>query len=151
MAPPNTCSNGTGFDLNDDGDALDDEIGEVEFNPNLKCEVLFFGSDRLDNSGDAHQAFWFFQNRITLGDTKSGGGFNFNGVHKNGDLLVISNFSNGGETSTIFVFVWDDTVDGNLRPLSDPRACPASAAPPEKATHSAESSTTQYRSRPRAV
>ena len=29
------------------------------------CEVLFFGSDRFDNSGDAQQGFWFFQNQIT--------------------------------------------------------------------------------------
>src|SRR5262249_39919220 len=27
-------------------------------------DVLFFGSDRLDNSGDAQQGFWFFQNEI---------------------------------------------------------------------------------------
>ena len=31
------------------------------------CEVLFFGSDRFDNSGDAQQGFWFFQNKIALG------------------------------------------------------------------------------------
>jgi len=31
--------------------------------------VLYFGSDRLDNSGDAQQGFWFFQNPITLGTT----------------------------------------------------------------------------------
>ena len=59
-------------------------------------DVLFFGSDRFDNSGDAHQAFWFLQDEVSLGDIKTGGGFNFNGVHTNGDLLVISNFSNGG-------------------------------------------------------
>src|SRR3989449_11286376 len=29
------------------------------------CEVIFFGSDRLDNSGDAQQGFWFFQNAIS--------------------------------------------------------------------------------------
>ena len=62
------------------------------------CEVLFFGSDRYDNSGDAQQGFWFFQNKITLGSTALGGGTSFNGLHKNGDLLIISNFSNGGTT-----------------------------------------------------
>src|SRR5262252_1563759 len=30
------------------------------------CDVLYFGSDRLDNSGDAQQGFWLFQNTITL-------------------------------------------------------------------------------------
>ena len=82
-----------------------------------KCELLYFGSDRFDNSGDAQQGFWFFQDEITLGDVKSGGGFNFNGVHENGDLLVISDFSNGGTKSTITVYVWDDTDPDNLKLL----------------------------------
>ena len=62
------------------------------------CEVLYFGSDRFDNSGDAQQGFWFFQNQITL-DQRLGGGQNFIGVHENGDLLIISDFSNGGTKS----------------------------------------------------
>ena len=90
-----------------------------------KCELLFFGSDRFDNSGDAQQGFWFFQDEITLGDVKSGGGFNFEGVHQNGDLLVISDFSNGGTKSTITVYVWDDTDPDNLKLLetSDDALC----------------------------
>jgi hypothetical protein len=73
------------------------------------CEVLFFGSDRLDNSGDAQQGFWFFQNSIAQGNNSVGGGSGFTGVHKTGDLLVISDFSNGGTTSTITVYSWDPT------------------------------------------
>jgi hypothetical protein len=82
------------------------------------CDVLFFGSDRFDNSGDAQQGFWFFQNKITLGTTKTGGGFNFDGVHKNGDLLIISDFSNGGTTSTISIYKWNSAVSGNLELLA---------------------------------
>jgi hypothetical protein len=93
--------------------------------PTVPCDVLFFGSDRLDNSGDAQQGFWFFQNKITLGSTPLGGGTSFNGVHKNGDVLVISDFSIGGTVSTISVYVWDNTVNGNLRLLetSDAAKC----------------------------
>src|SRR5215471_2542090 len=43
------------------------------------CQVLYFGSDRLDNSGDAQQGFWFFQNKIS---TNAANG-TFNGVHMN--------------------------------------------------------------------
>jgi hypothetical protein len=85
-------------------------------------DVLFFGSDRYDNSGDAHQAFWFFQNEISLGDQPVGGGTSFNGLHAPGDLLVISNFSNGGTTSTITVYEWDPTVSGNLKQLASSNA-----------------------------
>jgi hypothetical protein len=72
-------------------------------------DILYFGSDRLDNSGDAQQGFWFFQNSIALGSNSVGGGSGFTGVHKAGDLLVISDFSNGGTTSTITVYAWDPT------------------------------------------
>jgi hypothetical protein len=92
-------------------------------------DVLYFGSDRYDNSGDAQEGFWFFQNEISLGSNSIGGGTGFNGVHKAGDLLVISDFSNGGTTSTITVYKWDPTCtkttgstvgtcgDANLRNL----------------------------------
>src|SRR5215471_8363523 len=90
------------------------------------CELLYFGSDRLDNSGDAQQGFWFFQNSIALGSNSVGGGSGFTGVHRPGDLLVISDFSNGGTTSTITVYSWDPTCkktggtcgDANLRTLA---------------------------------
>ena len=70
------------------------------------CELLVFGSDRYDNEGSAQQGFWFFQDTITtIGVTKGG----FTGVHQPGDLLIISDFSNGGTTSTITVYKWDPT------------------------------------------
>ena len=69
------------------------------------CEVLYFGSDRFDNSGDAQQGFWFFQNKITL-DPATG---KFVGVHKPGDLLILSDFSNGGQVSTINIYKWTGT------------------------------------------
>jgi hypothetical protein len=94
------------------------------------CEVLFFGSDRLDNSGDAQQGFWFFQNKITLGTNKIGGGTGFNGVHKNGDILVISDFSVGGTTSTITVYKWNSAVSGNLELLETSDAAKCSSALP---------------------
>jgi hypothetical protein len=92
------------------------------------CDVLYFGSDRFDNSGDAQQGFWFFQNKITLSNVKSGGGFKFDGVHETGDLLVISDFSNGGTTSTISVYTWDPTVSGNLKLEASSAVAKCSAA-----------------------
>jgi len=99
------------------------------------CDVIYFGSDRFDNSGDAQQGFWFLQNQIDTGATKSGGGFGFTctstscssgAFHKNGDLLIVSDFSNGGTTSTITVYKWDTSCtkttgtcgDTNLRRLA---------------------------------
>jgi hypothetical protein len=94
------------------------------------CDILYFGSDRYDNSGDAQQGFWFFQNRITADGPKSGGGFGFTGVHRNGDLLIISDFSNGGTVSTITIYKWNSAVSGNLELLltSDAANCATAAA-----------------------
>ena len=70
------------------------------------CDILYFGSDRFDNSGDAVQGFWFLQDEVTPSNTKLGGGFAFDGVHTEGDLLVLSDFSNGGSVSTINIYKW---------------------------------------------
>jgi hypothetical protein len=84
---------------------------------NPTCELIYFGSDRFDNSGDAQQGFWFFQNRITLGTNKVGGGTGFDGVHANGDVLVISDFSNGGGVSTISILTWDSACTATNKPF----------------------------------
>jgi len=103
--PGGTCPNGTGTDPVTN-----------PFDPTVPCDVLYFGSDRFDNSGDAQQGFWFFQKKITLGTNSSGGGFGFSGVHEAGDLLVISDFSNGGTTSTITIYRWDPTCTATNKP-----------------------------------
>ena len=93
--------------------------GTSPFDASVPCEVIYFGSDRYDNSGDAHQAFWFLQDEVSLGSNKIGGGTGFIGEHINNDLLVISNFSNGGTTSTIFVYKWDTTcASGVPKPVA---------------------------------
>jgi hypothetical protein len=61
--------------------------------------LVFFGADRFDNSGDAQIGFWFFQKRVTPGKP-------FGGTHNDGDILVVSNFVNGGATSNIEVYKW---------------------------------------------
>jgi hypothetical protein len=75
-------------------------------------EFLYFGSDRFDNSGDAQQGFWFLQNPLVDDGVSSGGGNLFTDGsggtphHAVGDLLVISDFSNGGQVSTINIYSW---------------------------------------------
>ena len=68
--------------------------------------VVYFGLDRLANNGSAQVGFWFFKGDVSQSDTKSGGGFKFNGAHQFGDILIQSNFSQGGDISSISVFKW---------------------------------------------
>lgn len=84
------------------------------------CDVIYFGSDRFDNSGDAQQGFWFLQNPVqTTCTIKQGGGTGFcddSGTtaaqHKCGDLLVISDFANGGTHQIINAYKWVDSSAG---------------------------------------
>ena len=69
--------------------------------------VLVFGGDRHATNGDANIGFWFFQNSIGV-DTTAG---TFSGVHKNGDLFIVSAFTQGGGTSIVDVYNWVGTPD----------------------------------------
>jgi hypothetical protein len=87
--------------------------------------MLYFGNDRFDNSGDAQQGFWFFQNKIGLGSNVVGGGNGFTSsggteFHRLGDVLLISDFSNGGAVSTITVYTWDPGCTKTVIPKSGP-------------------------------
>jgi uncharacterized repeat protein (TIGR01451 family)/fimbrial isopeptide formation D2 family protein len=80
--------------------------------------VVYFGADKFDDSGDAQIGFWFFQDAISLG----AGGL-FNGLHTVGDVLVLSDFTNGGSVDLICVYEWNppgsDIADG----VSDETGC----------------------------
>lgn len=87
-------------------------------NPLSSCDVIYFGSDRFDNAGDAQQGFWFLQNPTQTPpegacSRKVGGGTGFcddsgtvAATHHVGDLLVISDFANGGTHQIINAYKW---------------------------------------------
>jgi uncharacterized repeat protein (TIGR01451 family) len=68
---------------------------------------VYFGADRFDNDGTAQIGFWFFQNNVGTS------GANFTGVHKTGDVLIISNYTNGGSVSLICAYEWNPANDGH--------------------------------------
>jgi hypothetical protein len=80
--------------------------------------AIYFGLDRYDGSGDATAGFWFFQDGTVATNNKKSGGADggFNGTHKQGDFLIVSDFSTGGAVSTIEVFQWvgGDGTAGHL-------------------------------------
>jgi uncharacterized repeat protein (TIGR01451 family) len=69
--------------------------------------LLYAGLDRFDNSGNSTAGFWFFGNQIGQNpNVTQNGGHPFTGQHRNGDILLISNFTQGGSVSTIAVYEW---------------------------------------------
>jgi len=83
--------------------------------------IVYFGLDRFSVAGSAQVGFWFLQDpTFGLSDTASGGGFKFNGQHQDNDVLVQSNFTNGGVISNITVFKW---LSGGLVQIAQAGDC----------------------------
>jgi uncharacterized repeat protein (TIGR01451 family) len=83
--------------------------------------ILYVMVDRYSHSGDATMGFWFFNNAITEPNPPSGTAQHFSGVHQQGDLLLVSDFSIGGGTSAITAYTWvgNDATGTLSAPLTD--------------------------------
>ena len=81
-------------------------------NPANNHQILYFGLERNANTGDGNVAFWFLQDNA--GCVSAGPSVAFTGNHVDGDLLVVSAFTNGGGVSTIDVYRWDGGASGAL-------------------------------------
>src|SRR6185503_676596 len=67
--------------------------------------LFYFGLDRFAVNGDAQVGFWLLQDSVSCVAPASGSAF-FSGHHQVGDLLILSDFTNGGVVSNIKVFEW---------------------------------------------
>jgi len=90
--------------------------------PNGDTAIVAF-MDRYGNSGDSTAGFWFVQDStfaLCTGNGTDSNGPNaackatntFVGNHFDGDLLIVSDFSQGGAVSTINIFKWSGTGTG---------------------------------------
>ena len=64
--------------------------------------VLYVGSERASNNGDSFAGFWLFKDR-NVGCNSPG---NFTGQHTDGDVLIVSNYTNGGGAQNVDVYKW---------------------------------------------
>ncbi len=78
---------------------------------NVLHRIVYFGANRLAVNGDAQIGFWFLQNPVTPVTTTSHAGIFVDATtggpvhHKEGDVLVLSNFVQGGGNSNIQVYI----------------------------------------------
>ena len=93
----------SGTDVAPDKDELLDVFAAVY---EADDTLVYFGADKFDDSGDAQIGFWFFQDKISRAADGS-----FNGLHTEGDVLVLSDFTNGGEVDLICVYEWNPPGD----------------------------------------
>jgi uncharacterized repeat protein (TIGR01451 family) len=69
---------------------------------NAGDQVLYVGSERASNNGDSFAGFWLLKDK-SVGCSGSG---SFSGQHTDGDLLILSNYTNGGGTEDVQVYRW---------------------------------------------
>jgi hypothetical protein len=90
-------------------------------NNNIGDLILYFGLDRFSSSGSAQVGIWFLQDpNFGLTNISRSGGFEFSGVHMDNDILVQSNFTNGGVIERITVYRW---LSGGLVKVLDAADC----------------------------
>ena len=89
--------------------------------------ILYFGADRFANNGDAQIGFWFFKQRVGLAtDGTFVDGSGDPAHHTVGDILIISDFTQGGNISTITIYEWVGTggdTNGTLDLLFSGQDC----------------------------
>ena len=75
---------------------------------------FFFGADRYATNGTSYIGFWLLQGSISRNPNGS-----FTGKHTVGDILILSDFTQGGGYSTIKVYKWVGSggSDGSLDSL----------------------------------
>ena len=87
---------------------------------------IYFGMDRFSNNGDAFTGFWFFKNGISANADGT-----FSPAHTVGDLLVQSDFTNGGTVATINLYEWVGSggdTNGTLDLLASGQVCTGAPA-----------------------
>jgi hypothetical protein len=80
--------------------------------------IVYFGMEKNKDNGTNDVGVWLLQGSASC--NAPSGHVNFTGQHQNKDVLVVSEFSNGGGVSSIKAFQWAAAASG---PLSGDGGC----------------------------
>jgi hypothetical protein len=75
--------------------------------------VAYFALERYSDEGAGNIGFWFLQDG-TVGCESPNGTVAFTGNHMDGDILIVSEFTNGGVISSIIAYKWSGGAGGFL-------------------------------------
>src|SRR5205085_5831730 len=73
---------------------------------NAGDSIVYFGMNKYDASGDNFVGFWFLQGSVAPTGSGAAPGSPFSGAHHVGDILVLADYTNGGDVSTFSVYSW---------------------------------------------
>ena len=81
-------------------------------------QVIYFGMDRYAVDGSTDIGFWFFQDKViactdtsTEEECEGVAAGSFAGDHRDGDVLILGTFTQGGATSNVRVFTWSGEAE----------------------------------------
>jgi hypothetical protein len=81
---------------------------------------IYFGLEKNKDNGVNDVGVWLLQGTATCNKTTGGSGQNFSGTgHQNKDVLVVSEFSNGGGVSNIKAYEWAASTDSTSKFFGD--------------------------------
>lgn len=72
--------------------------------------IVIFGGDRASENGSTNIGFWLLKDPTVAPKGTTGGGFD--GKHVDGDILALSQFTNGGGNAIVQVYEWNHAVCG---------------------------------------
>lgn len=81
-------------------------------------KILYFGLDKNKDNGNNNVGFWFLQG--SAGCTAGTGSTAWTGTHKDGDILVVSEFTKGGGVSGIAAYRWAGDAKGCIDSHDNP-------------------------------
>src|SRR6266508_1491680 len=87
--------------------------------------ILYYGVEKSSPLGNSNIATWFLKDG-TVDCTSPGGATNFTGAHQDGDILLVSAFTNGGATANVQAFRWngnDTTGSLGATPIASGQLC----------------------------
>lgn len=74
--------------------------------------IVYFGSEISSPNGSRNAGVWLLQDPAA-GCTAGSGNTNFGGQHRDGDVFIVSAFTNGGTKANITVYEWVDSTPGD--------------------------------------
>ena len=117
----------------DKGDLVN-VMGAIAVHPGTLTETLaYLGLSRTDNSGSTSYGFWLLQPSVAIsGNQFYISGTNTLATHKVNDLLVLTDFSNGGDVARIQLFRWNGAGTTSLFDLNGVNIADCRNAPADR-------------------
>jgi hypothetical protein len=97
--------------VTDKGDILN-SYATAYTDPSNGHTIVYFALEISSNEGTKDVGFWFLKSNASCTPGKNAQ--NFTGDHVDGDLLVVSEYTQGGGVSTIKAFRWNGGANGSL-------------------------------------